>query len=235
MDAILDSFLQYIATYLPPPLYSAVIALLSRLFATATIIIRLWSSLLSKTDWNIQAFLPAIISILAAYFALSSLYRTTSWVIRTSFWFIKWSTIISILLAGASYYMGNDVAVGNQGIIPNIGRYVVNLANMANGDQGSEHWQRVKSRQGKKQKLQRPKAWESFERHSEWQYQEANDRQIEEEPLTSIVANAVDYVLEKSEWWALAKNMWGSGEEGSEGSSKNANSRKSPSGSSRSR
>jgi len=151
MDAILDSFLQYIAAYLPPPLYSVVITQLSHLFATATTIIRLWNSLLSKTDWNIQAFLPAIISILAAYFALTSLYRTTSWVLRTSFWFIKWSAIISILLAGASYYTGNDAAVGNQGIISDIGRYVVNMANMANGDQGSDHWQ---SRQGKKQKLQ---------------------------------------------------------------------------------
>ena len=214
--------LKFIAAYLPTSLYPPLLSLLSYLFATATTISRLWDSFFSQnpTDW-IQAFLPTIISILAVYLALASLYRTTSWVLRTSFWFIKWGTIISILLAGASYYMGNDVAVGNRRIIPDIGRYMIN---MANGGLGSKDWGKVKSRQKRKQK---PKVWESFERLYEWQYQEVNNAQVGSENLMSMVAGAAD---------AVVKNFWGNGEEHSEGGFyKNTNSRKSPSGKSRSR
>ena len=227
--------LKFIATYLPTPLYPPLLTLLSHLFATATTVSRLWNSLFSQnpTDWNIQAFLPAIISILAVYLALASLYRTTSWVLRTSFWFIKWGTIISILLAGASYYMGNDAAVENRDIIPDIGRYMIN---MANGGQGSKDWGKVKSRQKRKQK---PNVWESFERLYEWQYQEVNNAHVESENLMSMIAGAADHILEKNEWWAVVRNSRGNGEvreEHSEGRfSKSTNSRKSPSGKSRSR
>ena len=231
-NAILDHLLKYIAAYLPPPLYSVLIKLLSHLYAAAT---SLCHSFLSENpaDWNIQAFLPALISIMAAYLALATLYRTTSWVLRTSFWFIKWGTIISILLAGASYYMGNDIALPDQDIIPDIGRYMTNLGN---GGQGSQDWRRTKSRQRRKQKSQRPKAWESFERHREWQYQEANNGAVEGEHLMATIADAVDHVLKRNGWWAVAKNLWGNTAENSGGgSSKNTNSRKPPSGGSRSR
>lgn len=218
-------FLEFIAAYLPTSLYPPLLTLLSHLFATATTVSGLWNSLLSQnstqhTDW-IQAYLPAIISILAVYLALASLYRTTSWVLRTSFWFIKWGTIISILLTGASYYMGNDVAVENRGIIPDIGRYMIN---MANGGQGPADWGKFKSRQKREQ---RPKVWESFERLYEWQYQEVNNARLESENLMSMIAGAADTVV---------KNFWGNGEEHSGGGfSKNTRSRKSPSGKSRSR
>ena len=215
--------LKFIATYLPTSFYPPLLTLLSHLFATATALSRLWNSFFSQipTDWNIQAFLPAIISILAVYLALASLYRTTSWVLRTSIWFIKWGTIISILLAGASYYMGNDVVVENRGIIPDIGRYMMNLAN---GGHGSENWGKVKSRQKRKQK---PKVWESFERLYEWQYQEVNNAQVESENLMSMIAGTADGVV---------KNFWGNSEAHSEGGfSKNTKNRKSPSGKSRSR
>ena len=230
---IISPVLNFIAAYLPTSLYPILITLLSHIFATATTVSRLWNSLFSQnpsTDWNIQAFLPAIISILAAYLALASLYRTTSWVLRTSFWFIKWGTIISILLAGASYYMGNNAAVENRGIFPDIGKYMINIAN---GGQGSDDWRRVRSRQKRKHKSQRPKVWESFERLREWQYQEANNVQVEGEHLMSMIAGAADHVLEKSEWWAVVKNIWVKTEE--DGSSRNTNSRKSSSGNSRSR
>ena len=214
--------LKFIAAYLPTSLYPPLLTLLSHIFATASEVSRLWNSFFSQnpTDW-MQAFLPAIITILAVYLALASLYRTTSWVLRTSFWFIKWGTIISILLAGASYYMGNDVAVEDRGIIPDIGRYMIN---MANGGQGSEDREKFKSRQRRKQK---PKVWESFERLYEWQYQEVNNAQVESENLISMIAGAADTVV---------KNFWGNSEEYSEdGFSKNTKSSKSPSGKSRSR
>lgn len=117
--------------------------------------------------------------------------------------------------------MGNDVAVENRGIIPDIGRYMIN---MANGGQGSAYRGKFKSRQKRKQK---PKVWESFERLYEWQYQEVNNAQVESEDLMSMIVGAAD---------AVVKNIWGNGEEHSEGGfSKNTKSRKSPSGKSRSR
>lgn len=128
--------------------------------------------------------------------------------------------------------MGNDVAVGDRAIIPDIGRYVIN---MAIGDHGSAEG--VKLRQGRKRKSQRPKAWESFERHREWQYQEANNGQVEGEHLWTLVANAADRIIEKSEWWVVVKNMWGNSEEHPEGRSfkETKKNSKPPSGSSRSR
>ena len=119
--------------------------------------------------------------------------------------------------------MGNDLAAENRGIIPDIGRYMIN---MANGGQGSEDWGKVKSRQKRKRK-QKPKVWESFERLYEWQYQEVNNAQVENENLMSVIAGAADGVM---------KNFWDNSEEHSEGGfSKNTKSRKSPSGKSRSR
>ena len=210
--------LKLIAAYLPTSFYPPLFTVLSHLFETATAASRLWNSLFYQysTNW-IQAFLPAIISILAVYLALASLYRTTSWFLRTSFWFIKWGTMISILLAGVSYYMGNDVAVEDRGIIPDIGRYMMN---MANGGQGSEDWMKLKSQQKRKQK---PKVWESFERLYEWQYQGVNNAQVESENLMSMIAGAADSVV---------KNFW---EQSEGGFFKNTKSRKSPSGKSRSR
>jgi len=117
--------------------------------------------------------------------------------------------------------MGNDVAVENRGIIPDIGRYMINLAN---GGQGSADRGKFRSRQKRKQ---RPKVWESFERLYEWQYQEVNNAQVESENLMSMIAGAAD---------AVVKNIWGNGEEHSEGGfSKTTKNRKSPSGKSRSR
>ena len=125
--------------------------------------------------------------------------------------------------------MGNDVAEENRGIIPDIGGYMIN---MVNGGQGSKNWGKVKSRQ----KKQKPKVWESFERLYEWQYQEVNNAQVESENLMSMIAGAADQLLEKSEWWAVVKNSWGDGDEHSEGGySKDTKGRKSPSGKSRSR
>lgn len=122
--------------------------------------------------------------------------------------------------------MGNDIARENRGIIPDMGRYMINVANVV---QGSEDWRRVKSRQ---KKLQKPKVWESFERLRKWQYQEANNAQAESERLMSRIAGAAN-VLEKGEWWGVVKNVWRNGEEHSEDGSSNG--RKSSSGGSRSR
>lgn len=117
--------------------------------------------------------------------------------------------------------MGNDVADENQGIIPDIGRYVIT---MANGGQDPADRGKFKSRQKRKQ---RPKVWESFERLYEWQYQEVNNAQVERENLMSMIAGAADTAV---------KNFWSNVEEHSGGGfSKNTKSRKSPSGRSRSR
>jgi hypothetical protein len=116
--------------------------------------------------------------------------------------------------------MGNDAAVENRGIIPDIGRYTMNMANAGHGsgDRG-----KFISRQKRKQK---PKVWESFERLYEWQYQEVNNAQVESENLMSMITGAADAVM---------KNIWGNGEEHSEGGFTKDTKRKSPSGKSRSR
>lgn len=117
--------------------------------------------------------------------------------------------------------MGNDAAAENRGIIPDIGRYMMN---MANAGQDSGDRRKFRSRQKRKQK---PKVWESFEHFYEWQYQEVNNAHVESENLMSMITSAAD---------AVVKNIWGNGEEHSEGGfTKDIKSRKSPSGKSRSR
>ncbi|KAF8972922.1 hypothetical protein BDZ97DRAFT_1613171, partial [Flammula alnicola] len=109
LPAVLDPLLEYLSANLPPSLYSFVVKLLSHSFAAVSACASLGASLLSNApgDWNAQTLLPPIITILAAYLALSSLYRTTSWLLRLIFWFMKWGTLLGIFIGGVGYLMGN--------------------------------------------------------------------------------------------------------------------------------
>ncbi|KAF8160961.1 hypothetical protein B0H34DRAFT_698887 [Crassisporium funariophilum] len=235
----LDPLLDYLGVNLPSPLYSFLTSLLSHLFAAASSTVSLWNSLLSKnpSDWNAQTLLPPVITILAAYLALASLYRTTTWFLRFSFWFIKWGTIVGALLAGAGYYMGNNAnAVGQQGLIQGIERYIMDSFNNE-GNAGSGRSSRARKARAKNSK--RPKAWDSFEHHREWQYQENGERNAatDAQPWLAMVMDAAGNVLGGSNWWGTAKNLlWNENGQGDEQAADSKGSKRDvPAGGSRSR
>jgi len=93
-----DPLLSYIEAVLPPPVYSILLTVLSHSLALASALLSLATS---PSTWNAQTILPPLITILAAYIALSSLYRT----IRFTIWLVKWGTILASLFGGVGWLM----------------------------------------------------------------------------------------------------------------------------------
>ncbi|KAJ8077026.1 hypothetical protein PM082_001449 [Marasmius tenuissimus] len=192
LPVFLDPLLDYLQDNLPRPVYSFIITFASHCLAVVSASLTLISALL-RTDpsqWNAQTILPPLIAFLAAYFALLSLYRTTSWMVRTSFWFIKWGTILGILFGGTSWIMaGGGNAVGAPGVASVVGGLILD---MLNGDGGNER-ARGRSGGGNTQRKPRPKAWDNFQAHQEWQYDERStqtgDAQV---VIEEILASARD-------------------------------------------
>ncbi|PPQ89490.1 hypothetical protein CVT25_012162 [Psilocybe cyanescens] len=200
--------LEYLSDVLPPPLYSILVKVLSHSLAALTAISQLCASLLSDhpSNWHAQALLPPIITIIVAYLALMSLYRTTSWLIRLMFWCIKWGSLFGIFMAGVGYFMGNagGNAVGLQGALPVLGNLISTL--LDDKEHSSRHRQK-KSRKSKP-KSRRPKAWDSFDAHQQWQYQENQGR--DENPQMQQVMDMVTSAAGKiftGNWWNTAENI----------------------------
>ncbi|PPR02970.1 hypothetical protein CVT26_004915 [Gymnopilus dilepis] len=227
--ALLDPILDFLSEHLPAPLYSLVIRALSHLLAALTSISLLGLTLLSNS-WNVQALLPPIVTILAAYLALASVYRTTTWMARTMFWFLKWGSLFGILMAGAGYFMGNaGNAVGNQGAVSMLAGLVANLFDDNSRTQGRRRPRQTRTR------TKRPRAWDSFEVHKEWQYQQ-EDEQRDQAPdlqkLMNMFAGAAGQVLQGN-WWSSARGE--SGDSTESGRQQQSTSKRDKAGRSRSR
>ncbi|KAI0666658.1 hypothetical protein C8Q78DRAFT_441962 [Trametes maxima] len=191
---VLDSALIFLASILPPPIYGIVESLITYSLTLLAAFLRFGLTLVNADSWDAQKILPPLITLFAAYLALVSFYRTTGWMIRTVFWFVKWGGIIGTLAAGAGYFMGNTNGNGgngvggfNGGLLPMLGNALLGFLNNENGQtppgtsRGSRSTRNSRARTGetnakgraqtKKQKEQpRPKAWESWDKHTEWQY-----------------------------------------------------------------
>jgi len=60
-----------------------------------------------------------------------------------------------------------------------------------------------------RQRSKRPKAWESFDRHQEWQYRqqnEAQDQNPEIQKLMDVVAGTAGQIF-GGNWWNMAKSV----------------------------
>jgi hypothetical protein len=186
--------LAYLADVLPSPIYSFLLTFMSNVLDLFTAALRLTTTLYaqSRLEWNAQTLLPPIISILAAYLALASLYRTTSWMFRTSMWFVKWGIIFAALLATTGWFMENTQ--GNT-----IGNYMSIGGSVWKFVADSTQKTPLGSSSSRSRKT-RPKPWESFERHREWQYQE---REVRHDDLPDFVKDVVDAakaVFERGDW-----------------------------------
>lgn len=211
LPAIFDPILIYLEDTLPPPLYNILLNFLSHCLAVLSALMNLFASLMSKNplEWDAQTVLPPLVTFLVAYLALLSLYRTTTWMIRTSFWFIKWGMILGGLVAGISWYIGvTQTQVGglmNTGVISYFGNKFLDVINGQNRNAaGSDRSQRTTAR--------RPKPWDSFDNHQEWQYRddgaEGGETSNLETWLNNIIGSAGQMM--KDDWWRTGlKDMMG--------------------------
>lgn len=213
LPAFLDPLLGFLADQLPPPLYSFLLSFLAHSLALFTALISLISSLIASKpwQWDAQTIIPPLISVLAAYLALVSLYRTTSWMVRTSIWFIKWGTILGALTAGMGWYMGQNAGVGNASIVSSLGGFIWDVLNgQAQSTPSTQRSSRSPRTRTQHKSNDRPKSWESFEKHKQWQYQERDGNQDgnDAQKIMANIAKAANRLLVEGGWWDVARGIF---------------------------
>ncbi|KAG2342964.1 hypothetical protein BDR05DRAFT_963780 [Suillus weaverae] len=213
LPAFLDPFLGFLAEQLPPPLYSFLLSFLSHSLALFTALISLISSLIASKpwQWDAQTIIPPLISFLAAYLALVSLYRTTSWMVRTSIWFIKWGTVLGALTTGLGWYMGQNTGVENTSIISSLGGFIWDVLNgQAQPTPGTQRSSRLPKTRTQHKSNDRPRSWESFAKHKQWQHQERDGNQegSDAQKIMSNIAKAANRLLAEGGWWDVARGIF---------------------------
>ncbi|KAI0287448.1 hypothetical protein BC826DRAFT_1044333 [Russula brevipes] len=205
VPAFLDPLLSYLASSLPLPVYGALITLLAHGLAFFNALIGLGAALISSrpTDWDVQKIIPPLITLLAAYLALASAVRTATWFVRMTTWLIKWGIVTAALAAAAAWLVG--AGNGGGGIVSGLTAMALDLLNgrwrdAAAGGSHSSH-QRARPR---------PQAWDSFDQHWEWQFEEQQwntaDAASPAAHVQRFVASALDRAREGN-WFSIAGDM----------------------------
>ncbi|KAJ7078888.1 hypothetical protein B0H15DRAFT_914524 [Mycena belliarum] len=219
LPAFLDPLLAYLSDSLPAPIYSFLLTLLSHSLALCTALYSLFLSLLSThpLQWDAQTVLPPLIALLTSYLALVSLYRTTSWMFRTSLWFVKWGTIVGGLVAASSWllFQQDGNAMAGHGIVASVGSLILNLLNgdgrNAAGRTRAQPGRQAKKKPSTRQPKTKPKPWDSFDRHREWQFQENGEAQAANDGgVQDVLGNIMDVAgkaMKESGWWDVAKGV----------------------------
>ena len=163
----LSPIISYISSCLPPPVYNALLTLLAHGLAFVSALLGLGTALISSSpsDWDAQKIIPPLITLLAAYLALASAVRTATWFVRTTAWLVKWGIIAAAASAALAWVLG---AGGGSGVI--VPSLVAMASDMLNG-----RWKdaaRGGSRSAHRNSRSRPQAWDSFDQHWEWQFEE---------------------------------------------------------------
>jgi hypothetical protein len=207
LPAFLDPLLEYLDNVLPEPIYSTLLTFLSHFLSLFSGLLSIITTLLRSnfSDWNAQTILPPLITVLAAYLALVNLYNTTRWFFRTTIFFLKWGAILSMLIGGASWFMatrGQDLAT--QGIVSVIGSTLWDVINRPEGN--------AADRKGRSRSQKRkPKAWDSFERHRQWEtqadHEEGGKQQNEGARIVKDIAGFAARILGNSGWLDAAKSV----------------------------
>ncbi|KAH9948986.1 hypothetical protein B0H21DRAFT_197783 [Amylocystis lapponica] len=225
LPAILEQGLAYLSSVLPPTAYNAIVTVLSHSIALLTSLFTLGGTFFSSSSWDAQTIIPPLITLLAAYLALVSFYRTTGWMIRTTFWFVKWGTILSTLVAGVGWMLGNAHANGENGLgglfagaglVPVIGGFLLDMLNgqgqNAAGGQRSGSSSRSRASRSRPKTTPRPKAWESWDKHRDWQYKEDAQRQgdggglgAEVQKIIRDMMGTTGQAISEGRWWEAAK------------------------------
>lgn len=234
---ILDPVFDYLSQYLPPTVLTIIESLVAN---TLTLIYSLFNLVVALiTDapnkWDTEKILPPLITLLISYLALVSFYRTTGWMLRTAFAFLKWGFILSSLAGMAGYMLANsnngnggangvmDILKGAAGMMPAVGSMLLSMfSGNGNGNPNSQSGggRRGGRRTGtsastsssstRKNRNPKPKVYDSWESHSQWQYTENTRQQADGADVQKVVSNilgtAKQYVMD-SGFWETAKGM----------------------------
>lgn len=160
----LKPLFSYISSCLPPPVSSALLILIAHGLAFFNALLGLGTALISS-DWDAQRIIPPLITLLAAYLALASAVRTARWFVRTTAWLIKWGIIVAAVSAVLAWSLG--AGSGGGVIVPSL---IAMVSDMLNG-----RWRDAAaggSRSSYQRSKLRPRAWDSFEQHWEYQFEE---------------------------------------------------------------
>jgi hypothetical protein len=178
LPSFLDPLLDYLAEQLPAPLYDSLFTFLSYALIVLSGLFKLVSAIPSYKpwEWDAQTILPPLIVFLSAYYVFISMYRTTTFFIRTAFRLIKWGTIFTIL--GAAYAWFTNGGGGDE-----LNELFGNRRSDVNGGRSTARSRRA-----------RPKPWESFDTHQQWQYNEEQARQADADAQGSDMQRAVQYI-----------------------------------------
>jgi hypothetical protein len=196
--------------------YNALLTLVAHALALFSALIGLGSALISSkpSDWDAQKIIPPLITLLAAYLALASAVRTATWFVRTTAWLVKWGIMAAAASAAAAWLFGLSA---NGGIVPGLAATVLDMlygpespqdrdatpvtGGGGGGGGGSSSRQRPVR--------PRPQAWDSFDQHWEWQFEEqqwnAADPVSPAAHVQQFVANALDRAREGSSWMSIAR------------------------------
>ncbi|KAI0819322.1 hypothetical protein BC628DRAFT_1413776 [Trametes gibbosa] len=248
VQVILDPLFSFLSSVLPAPIYTIAESLITHSVALLAALVNFGLTLVDAPSWDAQKILPPLITLLAAYLALVSFYRTTGWMIRTAFWCVKWGGILSILAAGAGYFMGHANANGENGggvgaafngaggMLGMLGGALLGMLNdegqNARGERATRGGKaragagaprtRAQSRKQKEREKTRPKAWESWDKHNEWQYDSGAAARDNAARVNDGVQETVQKVMGivrdtvGTSWWEMVKNtVEGSGLVGS--------------------
>ncbi|KAI1791316.1 hypothetical protein LXA43DRAFT_1012149 [Ganoderma leucocontextum] len=226
---VLDYVFSFLSSVIPPPIYSIAATLITHSLSVFIALLNFVFALASAQNWDAQKVLPPLITLLAAYLALVSFYRTTGWMIRTAFWFVKWGGILAALSAGAGYFMANGGANGvgpfnGGGLLSFFGNALLGLVSGGGSDGQSDRAGPSRSRTGAKAKKptqkqkEKPKAWESWDKHRDWQYSPGaagrDDAARVSEDVQEVVKKVTGLVHDTlgTGWWdAFKTTVEGSG------------------------
>jgi hypothetical protein len=192
LPPVLDPILSFLSSNLPPPLYQIIFNSLSHSVALFSSLLTLLISLISTKpwEWDSQTLLPPVIMFITAWIALVSLWRTTSWMFRVGTWFAKWGLVVGGVIALLGWMVGNSTA-GTR-VVGNFGSAMFDFVNGPGRATGPS---RTRARPKK-----RPRPWDSFEAHREWQYSENQREGGDVNAAQKILGDIVGKVRE-GPWW----------------------------------
>ncbi|KAI9456299.1 hypothetical protein F5148DRAFT_1017662 [Russula earlei] len=202
LPPFLAPLFSYISSCLPPPVHNALLVLLTHGLAFFGALIGLGAALISSkpSDWDAQKVIPPLITLLAAYLALASAVRTATWFVRTATWLVKWGIVAAATSVALAWLLGTGD--GGSGVVPSLIAMVSDVLSGRGQDAAANA-----SGGGSQRARSRPQAWDSFDKHWEWQFEEqqwnAADSTSAATQVQQFVANALDAA--SGSWLSLAR------------------------------
>ena len=214
LPAFLDPLLAFLSSSLPSPLYSVALSLLTNLYALSLSLLSLFRFLLTTPPalWDAERVLPPLITLLVSYLALLSFYRTTGWMVRTTLAFAKWGALLAAVGAAAGYFLANanpGAGVDAAQLGGGIGGLLLGLLGAAQNGANSNRRPRTRTNTAP-----RPKAWENWDKHADWQYSEnaqdadketAGQAILEVQEAIAGMVHAAGNAIKESGWWESVK------------------------------